>query len=125
VEVVGLMRQLMRQLAATPVSAERLQLAKDSLIHSFVFAFEGTQDVVEQQMRLDYYGYPADYLQSYRRKVAAVTAAQVQQAARQRLQPESQTLVLVGDIAAVKDAAATLGPLRPVDPEAPALEVRP
>lgn len=96
-QVLKLMRQQMQALRDEPVSAAELALAKESLINSFVFAFTDTHEVVTQQLRLDYYGYPADYLQRYRDQVAAVTAEQVQQAARERLDPARQTIVLVGD----------------------------
>lgn len=96
-EVVRLIRQQMQTLRETPVSDSELALAKESLINSFVFAFTDTHEVVTQQVRLDYYGYPADYLQRYQQQVAAVTAEQVLQAARERLDPARQTIVLVGD----------------------------
>lgn len=96
-EVLQLMRRQMETLRKEPVSAAELDLAKESLINSFVFAFTDTHEVVTQQVRLDYYGYPADYLQRYQAQVAAVTAEQVQQAARERLDPARQTIVLVGN----------------------------
>ena len=49
--------------------------------------------IVNQQL----YGLPADYLQSYRDNVAAVTADDVQRVAREHLQPETLAIVLVGD----------------------------
>ena len=96
-EVLQLMRRQMETLRREPVSAAELALAKESLINSFVFAFTDTHEVVTQQLRLDYYGYPADYLQRYQAEVAAVTLEQVQQAARERLDPARQTIVLVGN----------------------------
>lgn len=96
-EVVRLMRAEMEGMRNAPVSAEELQLAKESLINSFVFAFTDSHEVVSQAMRLDFYDYPPDYLERFRDQVAAVTSADVQTAARQHLQPERMTVVLVGD----------------------------
>jgi zinc protease len=96
-EVVELMRRLMQQIGAEPVSEAELALAKESLINSFVFAFDNTHDVVTQSLRLDFYDYPPDYLKTYRDKIAAVTAADVQRVAKQYLHPDQQVLVLVGD----------------------------
>ncbi|MEJ2200056.1 MAG: pitrilysin family protein [Desulfuromonadaceae bacterium] len=95
-EVVALMRQIMREMRQRPVSAEELQLAKDSLINSFVFAFTDTHQIVTQQMRIDYFHYPQDYLQTYQEKIAAVTVADVLRVARDYLHPDEQNLVLVG-----------------------------
>lgn len=100
VEVVTLMRQLMRQLRDEPVSAAELELAKQSLINSFVFAFSDTHSIVSRKVRLDFFDYPEDYLETYREKVAAITVADVQRVARQYLQPDKLQIVLVGDPAA-------------------------
>lgn len=95
-EVVLLMRQEMEKLTREPVTGDELALAKDSLINSFVFAFEDAHEVVSQTMRLAFYGYPDDYLSLYRKRLAAVTADDVLAAARRHLHPEDLTTVLVG-----------------------------
>ncbi|NIQ95561.1 MAG: insulinase family protein [Desulfuromonadales bacterium] len=96
VEVVELMRGLMEQMRRQPVSEEELALARESLVNSFVFAFTDTHSVVARKMRLDHFDYPADYLQTYRQRVAAVTAEDVLRAAREHLHPERLKIVLVG-----------------------------
>ena len=97
VEVVKLMRQLMQQMIDEPVSAEELELAKQSLINSFVFAFDNSHSVVSRKVRLDFYGYPQDYMETYRQRIAAVTIADVQRVARQYLHPQQLQIVLVGN----------------------------
>lgn len=96
IEVVELMRDLMQQIKEEPVSAEELELAKESLINSFVFAFDSSQSVVNRRVRLDYYDYPPQYLETYREKIAAVTVEDVQRVARQYLHPDRLQIVLVG-----------------------------
>ncbi|BCR05602.1 peptidase M16 [Desulfuromonas versatilis] len=114
-EVVKLMRRIMTELREQPVSEQELQLAKESLINSFVFAFEDSHDVITQKMRLDYYAYPEDYLQTYREKVAAVSVEDVLRVARRYLNPERQALVLVGDRAAFDGDPGALGTVRRVE----------
>ena len=96
-EVVILMRDEVRRISEELVSEEELKTARQSLINSFVFAFEDPHEVVSQAMRLDFYGYAEDYLQGYRDRLAAVTADEVLDAARQHLQWDEQTIVLVGE----------------------------
>ncbi|MCD4687953.1 MAG: insulinase family protein [Desulfuromonadaceae bacterium] len=96
-EVVILMRDEMRRISEEPVSEEELKTARQSLVNSFVFAFENPHEVVSQAMRLDFYGYAEDYLQGYRDRLAAVTADEVLDAARQHLQWDGQMIVLVGE----------------------------
>lgn len=108
-EVVRLMREQMEKIRTAVVSEAELRVAKDSLINSFVFAFTDAHEVIEQQMRLDFYGYPPEYLQSYRDKVSIVTAADVQRVTQQYLDPARQTLVLVGDSGSFDGSVEALG----------------
>jgi zinc protease len=114
-EVIRLVRSIIAEMRKTPVSAAELSLAKESLINSFVFAFDDRQDVVSRAARLDFYGYPPDFLGSYRDRIAAVTAQGVLAAAQRRLDPQHFTLVLVGDPARFDAAPETLGaPVREI-----------
>lgn len=108
-EVVELMREEMRRIGEEPVSDEELEIARESLVNSFVFAFENPHEVVSQAMRLDFYGYDKDYLQRYRDRLAAVTTDEVLAAARQHLQWDGQTIVLVGEQTAPAQAAERFG----------------
>jgi len=108
-EVVGLMRRNMEEMRSAPVSDHELALAKESLINSFVFAFDDSHDVITQAMRLDYYHYPEGYLETFRDKVAAVTAEDVLAAARAHLHPDRQVVVLVGDQSSFDAPPTALG----------------
>jgi len=102
-EVVGLLQQLIRQIRDEPVSAAELDLAKESLINSFVFAFTDSHSVVNRKVRLDYYDYPKDYLETYRQRIAAVTIADVQRVAQHYLHPDALQIVLVGESQLYRD----------------------
>ena len=97
VPAINLTREIMSELIAKPVSADELQLAKESQINSFVFGFENTHSVVDRQMTLTFFDYPEDYLSRYRDQIAAVTAADVQRVAREFVDLSRQQMVLVGD----------------------------
>jgi zinc protease len=97
IEVVELLRQAMAEMREKEVSAAELTLARESLVNSFVFGFTDSHEVVSQLLRLDFYDYPPGYLETYRDRLAAVTAEDVLAAAREHLHPERQTVVLVGD----------------------------
>ncbi|WP_321391732.1 pitrilysin family protein [uncultured Desulfuromusa sp.] len=116
VEVVSLMQQLIRQIRDEPVTTVELDLAKKSLINSFVFAFSDSHSVVSRKVRLEYYDYPENYLEDYRRKIAAVTVADVQRVAQQYLHPDKLQIILVGDSKAYAESVRTLGlPVKKVD----------
>lgn len=97
VEVVKLVQKLIEEFISQPVPAEELESAKNSLINSFIFAFEDTHAVVTQKMRLDFYDYPADYLETYQERLEELTPVEIQRVAKLYLQPENLHIVLVGD----------------------------
>ena len=116
IEVADLMLDLIRQLRDEPVTGAELALAKESLINSFVFAFDSSQSVVSRRVRLDYYGYPEDYLETYREKIAAVTIEDVQRVAKKYLRPDQMQIVLVGRSAEFDQDPAVLGcPVEQID----------
>ncbi len=116
-EVVSLMRAQMQEMIDMPVSDSEIQTAKESLINSFVFAFNNSHSIVTRKQRLDFYDYPPDYMQSYRQKIADVTTEDVQRVAKKYLRPDQLQIVLVGrrnDFE--QDPAAALGmPVENVD----------
>jgi zinc protease len=108
-EVLTVMKQLMRQIREEPVTEAELELAKKSLINSFVFAFNDTHSIVSRKVRLDFFDYPEGFLETYREKLAAVTVEDVQRVAREYLQPEQLQIVLVGNKNAFVDDLPSFG----------------
>jgi zinc protease len=97
VQTLELMRSIISDLRDQPVSETELRVAKESLVNSFVFGFDDSHAIVSQQMRLDLFDYPPDYLSGFRDRIAAVTVEDVLRASRTYLHPERQQIVLVGD----------------------------
>ncbi|MDY0211506.1 MAG: pitrilysin family protein [Desulfuromonadaceae bacterium] len=97
-EVVGLFASIMQTLRAGGVSEAELVLAQQSQINSFVFHFENLHSLVTQAMEHDFFGYPADYLARYREHISAVTTEDVYRVANKYLDPQRQTIIVVGDI---------------------------
>ena len=108
-EVVNLVREIMNRMRTTEVTEEELRLAKESLVNSFVFAFTDSHSVVTRELRLDFYHYPEGYLETYRDRIASVTAADVLAVAKRHLDPAELTVVLVGDESRFDAPSASLG----------------
>ena len=102
-----------------PVSAEELSLATSYLDGVFPIRYETTAAIATALANLVIYGLPEDYFDSYRAKVRAVTAADVQDVARRHLRPDALQLVVVGDPAVVRDPleALAFGPVTVYDAE--------
>jgi zinc protease len=108
-EVVNLVREIMNQMRTTEVTEEELRLAKESLVNSFVFAFTDSHSVVTRELRLDFFDYPEGYLETYRDRIASVTAADVLAVAKRHLDPTELTVALVGDETRFDAPSASLG----------------
>ena len=94
---ITLLRSIIAGMTQAEVSEQELTLAKDSIINSFIFGFERSSAVVNQQARLEFYGYPAGYFEKYRDNIARVTREDVLRVARKYLHPDAMRLVVVGD----------------------------
>ncbi len=110
-KAITLMRNIMTGMTAEPVTDQEISQAKDSLINSFMFGFTKTDMIVNQHARLEFFGYPAGYLENYRSNIAKVTKDDVQRVARKYLRPESMVLMVVGDDRKFDEPLADFGPV--------------
>jgi predicted Zn-dependent peptidase len=106
---IGLMEDIIAGMTKQPVTDQELNLAKDSIIKSFIFGFTNTASVASQKVRLEYYHYPAGYLENYRDNIARVTKDDVLRVARKYLHPEALKLVVVGDTKRFDKPLSTFG----------------
>ena len=84
------------------VPAAEYQAALNNLVASFPASVQSVQELANRLQTLLIYDMPLDYYNTYREKLAAVTAADVQAIARQRLDPNAMTMVVVGDLATIE-----------------------
>ncbi len=108
VQFIKAIQTEIKQLQAEPVTAKELAFAKDSTLNSFVFNFEDPFQVLSRLMRYEYYGYPADFLFTYRKQVEATTAAEVQKVAQKYLKPDSLITLVVGNQKAINPPLSQL-----------------
>jgi predicted Zn-dependent peptidase len=79
------------------VAAEELQDAKNFLTGVFPIRAETQEGLTNLIVQQQLYDLPADYLQTYRDNVDAVTIEEVRRAANQYITPDKIALVIVGD----------------------------
>ncbi len=109
------MRELITTMTREEVSDQELKSAREYIINSFMFGFTTPAAVAIQRARLEYYGYPADYLETYRDGIARVTKRDVLSAARTYLKPEAFKIVVIGDAKRFDQPLATFGAVRELD----------
>ncbi|MFP5503223.1 MAG: M16 family metallopeptidase [Candidatus Sericytochromatia bacterium] len=105
--IKGLLGELER-LQKERVSAEELAFAKDYLTGSFPLRFETNGDLAREVVNVEFFGLPEDYLATYRERVRAVTAEDIQRVAKQYLATDAYQLVVVGK-AGVEDVLEGYG----------------
>ena len=110
------------------MNTEELETAKQSVLNSFVFAFDSPSKTLRRYVTYDYYGYPRDFIFQYQKAVAEVTRADVLRVAKQYIHPEILTKVVAGNPKAFGKPLTTLGLVKDIDlsipePSKPAVKV--
>ncbi|MCM2314473.1 MAG: insulinase family protein [Thermoanaerobaculia bacterium] len=98
-----------------PISAEELRRAKDAILNSFIFQYDSKQKVLNQQLLLEYYGYPKDFLEKYQKAVESVTAEQVAAAAKKHIRKGDIALLVVGKESEFDAPLSKFGPVTTLD----------
>ncbi len=109
-----LLHQLDRMRNELPPDSE-LGGSKGFLVGSFPLVIETPSQIASQLANARLLGLPADYLQRYRERLNAVTAAQARAAAQRVIKRQALTIVVVGDAEALYDKLSAIAPVRLVD----------
>jgi predicted Zn-dependent peptidase len=80
------------------VSAEELETAKNSAVETFPRIFSTAAQIAGTFAQDEYTKRPADYWDTYRQRVAAVTADDVQRVAQKYLDPSKLVILVVGNV---------------------------
>lgn len=91
-----------RRLVDEPVPAEELTGATGNLVGSFPTSVQTVQGLAQRMQNLLVWGLPLDYYGTYRERLGAVTAADVADVGRARVDPGALTIVVAGDLAQIE-----------------------
>jgi zinc protease len=117
VEATKLVYAELEGMTTNPVTKEELKRAKDNILNTFLFRYDTKGKVLAERVRLEFYGYPADYLETYKAALEKVTAAEVNAAAKKYIHPDKLALLVVGNGPEIKPGldALNMGPVHTVD----------
>ena len=104
-------------LTTKPFTDEELARSKDNILNSFLFRYDTKEKVLAERVRLEFYGYPADYLESYRAALEKVTLADLDRVAKKYIHPDKLAVLVVGNGPEIKPGLddLKLGPVQPID----------
>ena len=101
-----------------PVTSEEFDDARDGILRGFPTQFETLSQTLHQLNRLVAFGLPDDYFVKFTDNLKAVTLADVNRAARERLDDQRLSVLVVGDAQVVEPGLKELGlPVVSVDHE--------
>jgi zinc protease len=111
-EALKVTLDVINDLAKEPVPAAELNDRKTYLTGAFPMQIETPEGIAAKVVEALKYGYDRAWLESYRDRLDAVTAEQVQSFARRRIHPDKALIVLAGNAAAFKaDLEKAYGPV--------------
>jgi zinc protease len=90
------------RIRSEPISDSELSLARDYLSGVFPIRYETTAAIASALASLVVYELPADYYDSYRRNVSAVSVDAVLNAARAHIHPDEIQTTVVGDARVIR-----------------------
>jgi zinc protease len=104
-------------LTTRPFTEEELARAKDNILNSFLFRYDTREKVLAVRVRLEFYGYQPDYLETYKAALEKVTVADLDRVARKYIHPEKLAILVVGNGPEIKPGLdeLKLGPVQPID----------
>jgi zinc protease len=109
-------------LTTRPFTEEELKRSKDDILNSFLFRYDTREKVLAEQVRLEFYGYPSDYLEKYEAAVRKVTLADLTAAAKKYIHPDKLAVLVVGNkqeihpgLEELNQGELKLGAAKPID----------
>lgn len=121
-KAVSLMMDEIRKIRENPVDTQEFAMAKDAYINQFVFNFTSPGQIVNQLMSLEYNHMPPDYYERYIDNIRAVTVADIRRVAETYLQPDSLTVLIVGQPAQFEKSLDDMGKITTIPLVKPKLD---
>jgi zinc protease len=104
-------------LTTRPFTQDEIDRAKDNILNTFLFRYDTREKVLNERELLEFYGYPANYLETYKAALEKVTLADVTAAAKKYIHPGKYAVLVVGNGPEIKPPLEELklGPAQPID----------
>ena len=117
VEAIQRTYEVLNGLVNEPFTDEELKRAKDNILNSFLFRYDTKDKVLAERVRLEFYGYPPDYLETYKAALEKVTIADLNSAAKKYIHPDKYAVLVVGNKSEINPGLDSLkmGPVHDID----------
>jgi zinc protease len=99
------------------ITPEEMDLAKESIINSYIFNYDTPDKIASAQAYLEFYGFPPDQLEKDVEALQAVTLEDCGRVARKYLTPERLAIIITGNKEMFDKPPDTFGPVTEVSLE--------
>jgi zinc protease len=96
------------KLQTNSVGEQELTNARESILNSFVFNFQNSNQTLSRLIRYEYFDYPEDFIFQYQEEVKNTTVEDIQRVAKQYLKPEQAITLVVGNNSAINPPLSSL-----------------
>lgn len=103
------------KLKTQPPTPDELRKAKDEVMNSFIFRIDTPEKMLNEQVQLAFYGYPADFLERYHAGVEKVTAEDVTRVANKYIDVSKLAILVVGNKSEIQPPLSGLGKVTDLD----------
>jgi len=95
-EALKLTRATLREFVDKGVTEKELKAAKDNIIGGFPLRIDSNKKILDYLSMIGFYSLPLTYLDDFTAKVEKVTTAQIRDAFKRRIHPDTMATVIVG-----------------------------
>ena len=114
-EALAVLKETVLTFIESGPAAEELQASKQNITGGFPLRIDSNRDILNYVAVIGFHKLPLDFLDTYISKVEAVTAEQIRDAFRRRLQPDSMATILVGPLDQPHPAPVPEAPMETVN----------
>lgn len=93
---LAVMQETLKKFVDEGPTAEELVAAKKNITGGFALKIDSNSKILSYLVMIGFYGLPLDYLETFNKKVEAVTREQIVDAFRRRVSPDTMATVIVG-----------------------------
>lgn len=95
-DALKVVQDTLSEFLAKGPTAEEVAAAKRNLVDGFALHLDSNAKLIDFVATIGYFGLPLDYMDTYQKKVAAVTPAEILAAFHRKVQPDHLVTVIVG-----------------------------
>ena len=104
-----------KKMQTNPVTKKELEDARDRFLNSLVFRYDSKQKILNERISNEYNGLSKDAFDKYVEELKKVTVSDIQQVAKEYLNPDKVQILVVGNAEEVGDQLQKFGAVNEID----------